>query len=316
MGIAEVGETLASEGATSASLLGSGPSLATVTELLERREAERGAPLVDEAERLRLTRAIDADRSPEGWYPIIAVRDAEGGSEDDGAAVGYAGTQVAPDAELLDVDVVADPGRTLEVLVAAVGELSRRSGIPARVWLRAAGDGLVAAAGDLGLEVERRLAVLGRSLETPGPAPDPPGGVVLRAFEPDDEEAVVTLLAAAYEGTPDGGWTLEDFRERRDRDWFRPEDLIVAEGRNVAIEGIHWTKRRGEGIGEVHNLAVSPSAQGLGLGRALLRAGLRHLWRVGCSEVLLWTDVANDAAMDLYRSEGFEERWVDVAMRG
>lgn len=312
MGIAEVGEELARDGSTSARLLGGDTAVSRALGFLDRREAGRGAPLVDEAERLRLERAAAGDGAPTAWYPVAAVD--VGGDPEDGEPTGYAGVRTEPEDDLAEADIVADPGPALTTLVAAAGELAGRAEVELRVWLRAADDDRLAAAAALGLEEERRLAVLGRALDRPGEPPDPPGGVVLRAFEEDDAPGIVELLRAAYADTPDGGWTPESFRERRARAWFRPEDLIVAEGRHAAVEGIHWTKRRGDGVGEVHNLAVAPDAQGLGLGRALLRAGLRHLWRVGCSEVVLWMDSANDAALDLYRSEGFETRWVDVAL--
>ena len=76
---------------------------------------------------------------------------------------------------------------------------------------------------------------------------------------------------------------------------------------------MHWTKRRGEGVGEVYNLAVAPDGQGHGLGRRLLDAGLRHLRGIGCGEVLLWVDLANEAAIRLYTTAGFTARWEDIA---
>jgi mycothiol synthase len=304
------GEELARRDGVSVRMLGGDDAVDDVVAFLERREEAAGTPLVDESEHIRLDRLAAPggdDDLPEHWCPLVAVID-------DGP-VGYAGFH-APGGGDVDVDVVADPGPVLSALVDTVTELARLHDAEGRlrIWTRAAEDATQTQLEDLGLRPQRRLLILARDLDMPPAEPDPPGGVILRRYEGDlDDDAVVALLRTAYEGTADGGWDLETFRERRGRDWFRAEDLIIAEGRHADVVGIHWMKRRDGRVGEVHNLAVDPEAQGLGLGRALLRAGLRHLWRLGCREVLLWVDAANEAAVDLYRSEGFEERSVDVA---
>ncbi|MQA15609.1 MAG: ribosomal-protein-alanine N-acetyltransferase [Pseudonocardiaceae bacterium] len=53
---------------------------------------------------------------------------------------------------------------------------------------------------------------------------------------------------------------------------------------------------------EVHTLAVDPAHQGRGIGRALLRELLVH---AGDATVFLEVRTDNDAAIALYRSEGF-----------
>lgn len=307
---AEQGEDLARHDGVTVRMLGGDDAVDEVVAFLERREDEVGTPLVDESERIRLERLADADPDgdvPDHWHALVAIAD------DD--PVGYAGFHAPGDAAV-DVDVVSDPGAALAALIETVTELARRHDAEdrLRIWTRAVENETQTQLEGLGLNPTRRLLIFGRDLDVPPPEPDPPGGVILRRYEGElDDEALVSLLRTAYEGTPDGGWDLETFRERRNRGWFRAEDLIVAEGRHADVVGIHWTKRRDGRVGEVHNLAVDPDAQGLGLGRALLRAGLRHLWRVGCREALLWVDAENESAVDLYRSEGFEERAVDVA---
>ncbi len=144
--------------------------------------------------------------------------------------------------------------------------------------------------------------------------PDVPEGVVLDTFDEGDADAVVDVLAAAYAGTPDGGWTRDDFDRKRSYDWFDPADLLVARAGGGAVLGVHWTKRRGDRTGEVYNLAVHPDAQGSRLGAVLLHAGLAHLRDVGCRDVMLWVDLANERAVRLYASQGFAVRWEDVAL--
>ncbi|MGQ0777385.1 MAG: ribosomal protein S18-alanine N-acetyltransferase [Pseudonocardiales bacterium] len=53
---------------------------------------------------------------------------------------------------------------------------------------------------------------------------------------------------------------------------------------------------------EIHTLAVDPVHQGRGIGRALLRALLRH---AAGATVFLEVRTDNEAAIALYRSEGF-----------
>ena len=217
----------------------------------------------------------------------------------------------------------ADPG--------AVDDVTGR----VQAWLRGADADELAAAGGAGFEVSRRLHVM--AVPLPAPAPEPlPDGLRVRGFDvgdPQDAEEVVALLAAAYPsrgGGGQGGWDAEGFAVRCATDWFRAEDLLLlhdlhgesdgghdgSDGPRPRLLGVHWTKRRGVGVGEVHNLAMHPSAQGRGLGRSLLDAGLAHLGAAGCHEVILWVDAMNTPALALYRSRGFEPRWDDVAMLG
>lgn len=57
---------------------------------------------------------------------------------------------------------------------------------------------------------------------------------------------------------------------------------------------------------DVQTLAVSPAAQGRGLGRALLDALLAEARRRGVGEVVLEVRAENDAARRLYAAAGFE----------
>ena len=54
------------------------------------------------------------------------------------------------------------------------------------------------------------------------------------------------------------------------------------------------------------NLTVSPVAQGLGLGRAMLRVAIRELQAMGATSTVLGVDSRNVRAGLLYQSEGFQ----------
>lgn len=292
--------------------------------LLDAAEAAAGIPLVDESERerLRALAAGERDRAA-SWHSVLARRDER--------AVGYAGIVVPPDErrpldeQTATGDVALAPwsrdGRpgscpVLSALLASLASVAtRHEAGRLEVWLRHADAAELACAADAGFGVERRLGVLGRVLDEEVPPVDPPAGVTIRPYAGEaDDTGVVDVLAGAYAGTAEGGWTLDRFRERRGYAWFEPDDLLLAERDDATLAGLHWLKRRGGGVGEVYNLAIHPDAQGTGLGRVLLRAGLAHLRAVGCDDVVLWVDRANEPAVRLYVTEGFTTQWEDVAL--
>lgn len=287
----------------------------TALALLDRAEATLGVPLVDESERTRLETFAAGDVVSDHWHGLLAARD--------GQATGYAG-MVVGDSHGGDVsgwgDVAVDPNgpdvdaTTRHLLLGAADAAEDHEVDRLRLWIRHAGDRERRTAEDAGFGLDRRLDILGRDLARSVPAVDLPAGTALRTYEPGvDDGEIVAVLAAAYAGTPDGGWDEQRFSRRRAYQWFDPDDLLVAV-RDDQIVGLHWTKRRGGDVGEVYNLAVHPAAQGGGLGRALLRAGLRHLADRGCRDVLLWVDAVNEPARRLYVAEGFIDRWSDLSL--
>jgi len=293
-----------------------GPDLALAGAMLDTQELVLGLPLVDEAERARLAAAVsaapDEGAADPRWRPIVACRDEE--------VVGYAGIVLPDEPEGVAVGDLAParlPGAWAGIVPALLNGLEALIGADAsglQVWVRHVDIGDLAPAVSAGYRVDRRLGVLGRTLDEVT-APRPPSGTVVRTYREDiDDEAVVEVLAAAYEGTGEGGWDLARFRSRRQLPWFRAEDLLLAVDAADAVGGLHWLKRRDAMTGEVYNLAVHPDAQGRGLGPVLLGAGLEHLRAVGCSEVILWVDRANERAVSLYTGWGFETRWDDVAL--
>jgi len=302
---------LVSFAGVSARLLADRTDLADALSVLDEAEAAVGVPLVDESERHRLEAAVAGDGSlTEHHHAILAHRD--------GACVGYAGV-VIPDGELHGVGDVAFQhaldrcADVLRALLEAVDAVVLDHGAHGtQMWIRHATAEDVVTAVAAGYAVERRLAVLGCQLPAPTGNQELPDGVHIRAATPDDAEAVVAVLDAAYRGSPDGRWDRDRFAQHTAADWFRFEDLLVAEDADGLL-GLHWTKRRDDTTGEVFNLAVAPRAQGRGLGRHLLDAGMTHLGDVGCDEVLLWVDLANEAAVRLYTRAGFTTRWEDVA---
>lgn len=317
------GEVVAERGGVVARVLDGPDRVDAALALLDRAETAAGSPLVDEAERARL-QALAQGRARHGehHHGVLARRGT--------VAVGYAGLVLPGTADddraVGDVAVAREHrpcGDTIHTLLGAMETLAGdHAADRMQVWIRHADPEDVRCAADAGYGVERRLGVLGRDLtdlhehDWGRDDADPlPVGWRLRSYVPgEDDQAVVTLLRAAYAGTPEEGWEVADLVARTDYDWFAPEDLLLAQGEDGRLGGLHWTKRRGGKVGEVYNLAVAPHARGGGLGASLLHAGLHHLRDVGCTEVLLWVDLGNEPAVRLYTSQGFTTRWEDVAL--
>lgn len=284
-------------------------------------ERHAAAELVDEGERQRLHELRAAGSGPAStpeafaaahptWRPLIA--------DLDGQHAGYAGLLLPEgDATKAVAELVVVPALRRRgvgsLLLREMEDQARAAGAASlSVWARD-DDASRSFAEVHGCKVDRHLDGLGRKRQ-PVAAPVPPSGVELRPYRPGpDDQGVVETLAVAFADNPDRSWDLERLAERRRRPWFDDAGVIVAV-RGDDVVGVHITKDRGDGVGEVHILAVHPKAHGGGLGRALLRAGLEHLQEeVGVDDVILWMEHDNHAARALYESEDFVQRWSDIS---
>jgi mycothiol synthase len=193
------------------------------------------------------------------------------------------------------------------------------------VWAHGNTPAAQALAASAGLDVTRVLRRLCRTLDEPLPDVPVPEGVRLRTFQPGrDEEAWLALNARAFAAHPEqGALTRADLEERLAEPWFDPTGFFLAERAgggdgpgagepDGGLLGFHWTKRHGSDLGEVYVLGVDPRAQGRGLARALLVAGLRHLRDEGLPAVMLYVEGDAVAANRLYASVGFDPWDVDV----
>ena len=267
-----------------------------------------------------------------GWLGVLAhERD---------RLIGYAHTRWGRpgDRPRVAVEVVVHPEhrRDGEVATALLDEttaaVGRAGGGLMFLWVHRVERADRTLAYDLGFGIQRELAFMTRPLREPPEQPTLPEGVELRRYRGEiDDDAFLEVNNAAFPGHPEnGGWDAGDFAARRALDWFRPDDLLMA-WRGDDLLGFHWTKWHGhesdehpahEPVGEVYVLAVHPRAQGLGLGRSLLQAGVHHLHHRGCRQAILYVDCANAAAVRLYESAGFTlayrevcyERWVSPAV--
>ncbi len=311
----EHGEVVAGRDDVVARLLRTTEGIDHAVALLDKAEALVELPLVDESVRERLRQMSETGSMPDGhWHALVAARG------DD--VVGFAET-VLPSASGTDavadlaIDRQALPVRPVVATLLAGLECVAWDHQASRlvVWIRSASTSDVITATKAGFDIDRRLGVLGRGLgEVDTALPTAPDGVTIRTLVPgQDDQALVELFEAAYAGTGDAGWTVEGLRERYGWSWFDAADVLLAVEDDGHVAAVHWTKQRGDGIGEVYNLAVAPRAQGRRLGQLMLRSGLAHLAGIGCTDVLLWVDMENDRGVRLYAGDGFTFRQEDVA---
>ncbi len=152
-----------------------------------------------------------------------------------------------------------------------------------------------------------------------------PEGFEVRSFEVGrDEEAWLAVNARAFaDHGEQGRTTLQDLQDRMSETWFDPHGFLliedVADPGQPRLAGFHWTKvepaepgSSRSTAGEVYVVGVDPAYQGRGLGRLSTVVGLRHLQACGLSEVRLYVDGDNAAAVATYRKLGFERIGIDV----
>jgi ribosomal protein S18 acetylase RimI-like enzyme len=155
----------------------------------------------------------------------------------------------------------------------------------------------VAAFEAAGFTERERLVVLSHDLRDIADALDIPMRRALRG----DRPAVLRLDAAAF----DPAWSLDDdglaeALAATPRARFRVADSAA----HAELVGYAICGRAGR-IGYLQRLAVRPSEQGTGLGRALVVDSLQWLRRRGGRLVMVNTQQTNTRALDLYRRLGF-----------
>lgn len=260
-----------------------------------------------------LQRARDADGWPDVAEDQPLPREFTGTQfveRTDGAVVAYAVLNEAGDAHgRQTAELIVDPphrrnGHGAELLEAVI----EKSTGTLRVWSHAAHPDAAALAGRYGFEPARELLRMRAPLQEL-PQPPLPDGVELRSFRPGADEAeVVRVNGKAFAWHPEqGALTVADVEATEREPWFDADGFLLAT-RGDKLLGFHWTKIHqtgGEPVGEVYVVGVDPDEQGSGLGKALTIAGLRHLHQRGLSEVILYVEGDNHAALAVYTKIGF-----------
>lgn len=178
-----------------------------------------------------------------------------------------------------------------------------------------------------GMEPARYFLRMGRDLGEQIAEPQLPAGYTLRVVESaEDEERWVDAYNLSfidhYNFHPR---TLESHRHwLKEANYRRERDLIaVAENGEVAAFAFCWidpadNERNNRRDGWISLLGVRRGHRKLGLGRAMLLAGMHKLKADGMTRTKLGVDAENPSgALQLYESVGFraEETWVQHLKR-
>jgi mycothiol synthase len=222
-------------------------------------------------------------------------------------------------------EMVVDPARRRHGLGVKLGQamVAEAGEAGLRLWAHGELPAAARLAAAAGLQRTRALWQMRRSLQARIGKPQLAEGISIRSFRVGaDEDSWVALNHRAFERHPEqGAWTRADLDMREREPWFDPDGFFLAE-RDDRLVGFHWTKIHGghdgpaghghEAIGEVYVVGVDPAERGNGLGRSLTLVGLRYLRARGLSQVMLYVDESNSAAIGLYGSLGFTHWDTDV----
>ena len=215
------------------------------------------------------------------------------------------------DGDLLHLVVTPDHRRQGVGTRLLTRALDERAG-PWQAWSHGDHPAAAALARRTGFDRVRELWVMRRSLAGLAETPPTAGSVPLRSFRPGDEAEIVRVNAAAFAHHPEqGSMDADELAERMAEPWFDPAGLLVAADGDRLL-GFHWTKRHSATLGEVYVVGIDPASQGLGLGKVLVDAGLRHLRDGGAADVLLYVESDNVPAVRLYEALGFTHAPADT----
>jgi mycothiol synthase len=264
---------------------------AQVLTLAARVEAQDGVPPLDEQAQLRLFHATSGVQ-----HMMLRADD---------TLLGYAQVESA-DPAAAEILVGLDGSRP--EIAATMFDQVEDAVDAVLVWARGDSGPVRAEAERRGYVADRVLLTMSRPLTDLDPGhPALPTDVTIRAFVPgQDDAAWLGVNARAFATHAEQGrWTQADLDDRLAQPWFDPAGFLLAVDTAGELLGFHWTKRHSPLLGEVYVIGLDPSAQGRGLGRTLLLAGLQYLQRTGAETVILYTDEENQGAVRLYEKTGF-----------
>ena len=280
--------------------------------------------------------AHDFDGTPAiAEHVLLHLR--HGGDKSDSHLVIEENDEVIAYAHLDTTDLVAGPsveavvhpqhrGKGLGALI--LKEAIKICGSKTRIWSHGDLPAAKAIAASLNLERLWSNLLMSKSLGEIQPVTSK---YPIRTFIPSlDHQAFLALNNKVFADYPDqGGWSEDDLKVRVNESWFDDKGFFVAEDKGELI-GFCWTKIHGahthshngsdddhghEALGEIYVLAVNPDYKGQGIGRDLTITGLNYLKYQGLNNVMLYVEVENKPAFNLYKSLGFNEFGSDVMYR-
>jgi mycothiol synthase len=200
-----------------------------------------------------------------------------------------------------------------ERLIHMAVELAQEAGAPRlRLYAPEAATWAIAAARVWGFHPLRAQHLMLRSSMTPPLLASPAPGLRIRALCRGEDAALLATLNRAWAGT----WNFRPITATAlahdlhgQRAGMLVAVVVVDESHIIGtahalFDPTHHNPDGGP-YAWISNLTTDPERRGRGLGRALLGAGLTHLYERGARSVALSVDGSNTAALQLYRSAGF-----------
>lgn len=171
----------------------------------------------------------------------------------------------------------------------------------------------------LGFDIERFVWVLTRG-DKPVGETMLPEGYHIENLEPQTDESHWCQVRNEAFSTLKGSETPlghEGYQAMLESSGHLEEGMLVLWHEQRAVGVVRVSKETEEGIdyGFIGPVAVLPSYQGKGLGRALLRASLKRSKALGLDQAMLCVNADNARAADLYLHEGFEKNVVMICYR-
>lgn len=166
----------------------------------------------------------------------------------------------------------------------------------------------------LGFQPRRYFLRMARPLAGELPAPALPAGISIRAGELSDEGYVQLHNEIWVDHFGYEPWALENVAHYRSLAYYDTTLDLIAYAADGTPAGFCWASiraeenaRTGRNDGWIGMLGVKREFRALGIGRALLREGMRRLQAQGAEFARLGVDGASPTnATKLYASEGFE----------
>jgi mycothiol synthase len=164
----------------------------------------------------------------------------------------------------------------------------------------------------VGFQFDHMMNQMKRPADLPLNPVEMPEGFLLRTYEHEDFERYFALWNGAFLDHPTPLQVTEArMRAVHGRDNFDPTRIaLIARAENPSdpvgfISVRSLVEEDGETVGPIGAIGTDRSVRRLGLGRTLLRWGIRRLKQDGAGPITLEVVTLNQRALPLYESEGF-----------